>query len=131
MTADETKPDAFGGIENGHDLAASLEQAMADQSQLKYVLTLYVTGMRPRSQHAIETIQRLCEEHLPGRHELKIIDVYQQPALAQEEQILATPTLVKRLPEPLRRMIGDMSDEGRVLVAMGVKLPSELEPPAK
>ena len=129
MAEDETKPDA-NSARDRDDLTAALERAMADQSQVKYLLTLYVTGMRPSSQRAIDNIQRLCEEHLPGRYELKIIDIYQQPALAEGEQIIAAPTLVKRLPEPLRRIIGDMSDEGRVLVAMGIKAPEKPEPPA-
>jgi circadian clock protein KaiB len=113
------------------DLTAAIERAAADQSQLKYVLTLYVTGMRPRSQRAIDNIQRLCEEHLSGRYELQVIDIYQQPALAQDAQIVAAPTLVKQLPPPLRRIIGDMSDDGRVLVALGVKMPEDPKPPAQ
>lgn len=115
--------------DNLQDLAAAFERAAADPSHLDYVLTLYVTGMRPRSQRAIENIRRLCEEHLHGHYELQVIDIYQQPTLAQSEQIVAAPTLVKRLPPPLRRIIGDMSDDGRVLVALGGKVPEDPEPP--
>jgi len=111
------------------ELTTAFERAAADQSQVRYVLTLYVTGMRPRSQRAIENIRRLCDEHLAGRYELQIIDIYQQPAYAQAAQIIAAPTLVKKLPPPLRQIIGDMSDDGRVLVALGVKVPEGREPP--
>jgi circadian clock protein KaiB len=105
--------------------AAALERAAADKINGQYILHLYVTGMTPRSQRAIESIRALCEEHLAGRCELKIIDIYQQPELARSAQIIAAPTLVKSLPPPLRRLIGDMSDEGRVLVALGVKVAEE------
>ena len=109
------------------DLTAAFEKAIAGGSEVKYVLHLYVTGMRPRSQRAIDNIRRLCEEHLKGRYELKIIDIYQQPGLAEGAQILAAPTLVKELPLPLRKLIGDMSDEGRVLVALGIQVPEKQE----
>jgi circadian clock protein KaiB len=112
------------------DLADAFEKAAVNPSEVKYVLTLYVTGMRPRSQQAIENVCRLCEEYLQGRYELQIIDIYQQPLLAQSAQIIAAPTLVKKLPPPLRQIIGDMSDDGRVLVAMGIKLPETPEQPA-
>lgn len=131
MTEDVTKPDDPPASESTGDMMAALEQALADQSQVKYLLTLYVAGMRPSSQRAIENIRRLCEEHLPGRYELKIIDIYQQPGLAQEGQIIAAPTLVKKLPLPLRRLIGDLSNEERVLVALGIKILDNPEPPAK
>lgn len=113
------------------DLNAAFELAAADQSNVQYVLILYVAGMRPRSQRSIDNIRRLCEEHLAGRYELQIIDIYQQPSLAQGAQIIAAPTLVKKLPLPLRQIIGDMSDDGRVLVAMGIKLPENPEPTAE
>ena len=125
-----TQGDDFINDDTG-DLTAAFEQAAASQSNVKYVLTLYVAGMRPRSQRAIDNIRRLCEEHLAGRYELQIIDIYQQPALAQGAQIVAAPTLVKKLPPPLRQIIGDMSDDGRVLVAMGVKMPENPEPTAE
>jgi circadian clock protein KaiB len=130
MPEDKTTPDDDFSNDDTGDLAAAFEQAAAGQSNVQYVLTLYVAGMRPRSQRAIDNIRRLCEEHLAGRYELQIIDIYQQPALAQGAQIIAAPTLVKKLPLPLRQIIGDMSDDGRVLVAMGIKLPENPEPPA-
>ena len=98
----------------------AFEDAVAVDPQGRYVLTLYVSGMTPRSQRAIDNIQKLCEEHMAGRYDLKIIDIYQQPGLAKEAQIIAVPTLIKQLPLPLRRLIGDLGDPGRVLVALEV-----------
>ena len=87
----------------------------------KYVLRLYVTGMTPKSTQAIANVQKLCEQHLAGRYELKVIDIYQQPQLAKGDQIIATPTLIKKLPLPLRKLIGDMSDTERFLVGIDLK----------
>lgn len=86
----------------------------------RYILRLYVTGMTSRSARTIENLQLFCEKHLAGRYELQVIDVYQQPELASREQIVAVPTLIKQLPLPLRRLIGDMSDEERVLVGLNI-----------
>ena len=77
--------------------------------------------MTPRSTQAIATIKAICEEHLPGRYDLEVIDIYQQPTLAQGEQIIAVPTLIKKLPLPLRRLIGDLSDEDRVLLGLDLR----------
>lgn len=85
-----------------------------------YVLRLYVTGMTPRSTRAISAVRAMCDELLVGRYHLEIIDVYQQPALIRDEQIFATPTLVKEGPAPMRRMIGDMSDRTRLLTGLGL-----------
>jgi circadian clock protein KaiB len=85
------------------------------------VLRLYVTGMTPRSTRAISAVRSVCEELLRGRYDLEIIDVYQQPALIRNEQIFATPTLVKKGPEPERRMIGDMSNRARLLSGLGLR----------
>ncbi len=90
----------------------------------KYILRLYITGMTSRSARAIENLNTFCAKHLAGRYELQVIDVYQQPELARTEQIVAVPTLIKKLPLPLRRLIGDMSDEERVLVGLDI-LPHE------
>jgi circadian clock protein KaiB len=83
-----------------------------------YVLRLYVAGQSTKSVHAIANVKKICEEHLQGRYELQVIDLYQQPQLAQGEQIIAVPTLIKKLPPPLRRIIGDMSSSERVLVGL-------------
>ena len=98
-----------------------LEKAAAMLNREKYVLCLYVTGMTPKSTKAIANVQKLCEKHLAGRYELKVIDIYQQPKLAKGEQIIATPTLIKKLPLPLRKIIGDMSDIQRFLVGIDLK----------
>jgi len=86
----------------------------------QFVLRLYVTGMTPRSTRAIRAVREVCEEFLAGRYELQIIDVYQQPNLIRDEQIFATPTLVKKGPEPERRLIGDMSNRARLLAGLGI-----------
>jgi circadian clock protein KaiB len=87
----------------------------------KYVLRLYVTGQTPRSLRSVESLQRLCEKHLPGRFSLEVVDIYQQPALAAEGQIIAAPTLIKALPLPLRRLVGDFSDVNRVVLGLDLK----------
>ena len=97
------------------------EKAAAKHDRAKYVLRLYVTGMTPKSTRAIANVKRICNEHLAGRYELKVIDIYQQPKLAKGEQIIAAPTLIKKLPPPLRRLIGDMSDTERFLVGIDLK----------
>lgn len=97
------------------------EKAAAKLGLAKYVLRLYVTGMTPKSTRAITNVRELCKKYLAGRYELKVIDIYQQPKLAKGEQIIATPTLIKKLPLPLRRLIGDMSDTERFLVGIGLK----------
>jgi circadian clock protein KaiB len=87
----------------------------------RYVLRLYVTGSTSKSMRAIANLREICETHLKNRYDLEVIDLYQQPALAEGEQILAAPTLIKQLPAPLRRMIGDMSDTERVLVGLDLR----------
>jgi circadian clock protein KaiB len=77
--------------------------------------------MTPRSTRAIATIKEICEEHLKGRYDLRVIDIYQQPVLAKGEQIIAVPTLTRKLPPPLRRLIGDLSDRERVLVGLDIR----------
>jgi circadian clock protein KaiB len=97
------------------------EKAVAKRNRAKYVLRLYVTGMTPKSTQAITNVQKLCEEYLEGGYELKVIDIYQQPKLAKGEQIIATPTLIKNLPLPLRRLIGDMSNKEKFLIGIDLK----------
>lgn len=87
----------------------------------RYVLRLYVTGMTPRSVQALAAIRSICEEHLRGRYDLEVIDIYQHPALARDEQIVAAPTLIKESPAPLRRLIGNLSDRERVLEGLNVR----------
>ena len=96
------------------------QSAVPEGNPGKYILRLYITGMTKRSARAIENLRTFCEKHLAGHYELQVIDVYQQPELARTEQIVAVPTLIKKLPLPLRRLIGDMSDEERVLVGLDI-----------
>ena|SRR5689334_16874396 len=84
----------------------------------KYILRLYVTGSSMRSLQAISNLKKLCEEHLPNDYDLEVIDIYKNPTAAREEQIVAAPTLVKRLPQPLRRFVGDMSNTQKLLVGL-------------
>jgi circadian clock protein KaiB len=101
----------------------SLEEfeASLQGSDGKYVLKLYITGMTPNSKRAVENVKKICEEYLSGRYELEIIDIYQQPSLAEGEQIIAAPTLIKKLPFPLRKLIGDMSDTEKVLLGLDLR----------
>jgi circadian clock protein KaiB len=96
------------------------ERSLQKTSAEKYVLRLYVTGMTPKSIRAIENMRKICEENLHGRYELEVIDVYQQPEYAKKEEIIAAPTLIKKLPLPLRKFIGDMSNKGRILVGLNL-----------
>jgi circadian clock protein KaiB len=86
----------------------------------RYFLSLFVTGSTPRSLRAIQNIRAFCEERLQGCYELKVIDIYQHPEKIKSEQIVATPTLIKRRPLPLRKMIGDLSDKDRLLLALNI-----------
>ena len=87
----------------------------------KYLLKLFVTGASSRTAPAIANLRRICEQELEGQYELEIIDVLQFPDLAEDEKILATPTLIKSLPLPLRRVIGDLSDKEKVLLGLQVQ----------
>jgi circadian clock protein KaiB len=108
---------------------AALEQAAAGRKFERYVLRLYVAGLTPRSIQAIQNIRKICEEHLEGRYDLQVIDVYQQPVLAEGEQIIAAPTLIKKLPLPLRRFIGDMSHTEKILLGLDLRpLPAKEKP---
>jgi circadian clock protein KaiB len=93
----------------------------SDAEKQHYVLRLYVTGQTPRSLKSIENLQRLCDKHLKDNFSLEVIDIYQQPALAAEGQIIAAPTLIKAMPLPLRRLVGDFSDAQRVVLGLDLK----------
>ena len=98
----------------------SLEEAIRKSEEGFFVLKLYVSGSSNRSAKAITNIRTICDEHLNGRYELEVIDVFQQPELAHEMQLIAAPTLVKEQPDPARRLVGDMSDEDRVLYSLNI-----------
>jgi circadian clock protein KaiB len=90
--------------------------------QAKYVLRLYVSRSTLKSERAIANMERVCEEHLKGRYDLEVIDIHEQANLARDEQIVAVPTLIKRLPLPLRRLVGDMSDLNKVLFGLDLRM---------
>ena len=87
----------------------------------KYVLRLFVAGINPKSKMAIENLQKVCDEELEGNCELEIIDIYQQPIFAKEGKIVAAPTLIKELPLPIRRFVGDLSDKEKLLLGLDLK----------
>ena len=103
------------------DATEAFELALKEASQGNYVLRLYVAGMTPNSQRAIENVQKICEEYMQERYELEIIDIYQQPIFAKEGQIVAAPTLVKELPPPLRKFIGDLSQTEKILAGLDLR----------
>jgi len=103
-------------------LAGELELSGSHPRQAKYALRLYVSGSTLKSALAVENIKRICEQYLKNRYDLKVIDIYQQPNLARDEQIVAVPTLIKRLPSPLRRLVGDMSNLKKVLFGLDLEM---------
>ena len=86
-----------------------------------YVLRLYVAGQTPKSVLAFRNLKQICEDHLQGRYEIEIIDLLKNPRLAKDDQIVAIPTLVRKLPEPVRKIIGDLSDTERTLVGLQLR----------
>jgi circadian clock protein KaiB len=96
------------------------EEALAKADVQMYVLRLCVSGMTPRSREAVTNLKQICQEYLEGHYQLEVIDLYQQPALAATHHIIATPTLLKSYPPPLRRLIGDLSDTEATLQRLGI-----------
>ena len=86
-----------------------------------FILKLYVTGATPRAEAAIANLRRICEQELEGQYQLEIIDVLEHPQLAEDDKVLATPTLIKQLPPPLRKVIGDLSDKEKVLLGLELR----------
>ena len=99
-------------------LPVSRAHTKKNSRQAAYVLRLYVNDSTPKSRLAVENIKRVCETHLEGRYDLEVIDIHKQAKLARDEQIVAVPTLIKRLPAPLQRLVGDMSDVKKVLFGL-------------
>lgn len=93
---------------------------------MKYQLRLYITGQNARSQHALMHLREICDSKLTGQYDLEVVDVLEHPQLAEDEKILATPTLIRKLPPPIRKIIGDLSDRERVLLGLDL-VPSEAE----
>lgn len=112
--------DSAGAVSIQPELAP-VDPAARTKAGGGHVLTLYVASLTPRSVAAIRSVKDVCERHLQGRYDLEVIDIYEHPTLARSEQIVAAPTLIKKLPLPLRRLIGDMADEHRVLVGLDLR----------
>jgi len=113
-----------------HEETKAFEDALAAEPDAHYCLRLFVTGTTPRSGRAIQNIRAICEDNLHGRYDLEVIDIYQHPECVKPEQIIVTPTLVKSLPLPLRKLIGDLSDTSRVLAGLDiVRHPPSDKPP--
>ena len=108
---------------------AEFEQATVGSAKARYVLRLYITGTTPHSTRAIVNIRKICEEHLRGRYDLEVIDISQHPTLVEGEQIIAAPTLIKKLPLPLRRFIGDMSQTERIILGLDLRKTPEKKSP--
>jgi len=101
--------------------AEAMEDSAAARAPAEYVLRLYITGPTPHSIRAVSNTRKICEEHLAGRYDLEVVDICQHPMLAAGEQIIAAPTLIKKLPLPLRRFIGDMSQTDRILLGLDLR----------
>jgi circadian clock protein KaiB len=104
---------------------AGFEQAAGAAKDQVYLLKLCISGMTPRSQQALMNIKQICEQYLSGQYQLEVIDLYQQPELAARHHIIATPTLLKNLPAPLRQMFGDLSDTKATLRRLGIPIEEE------
>ncbi len=116
----------MGGVEamtTTRTALQSLEAAAADMQSGIFKLTLYVAGANPRSTRAIEKVRRFCDAYLANRHDLDIVDLYEHPGSARSAGIIAVPTLVRELPAPVRKLIGDMRDETSLFASLGIPLP--------
>ncbi len=107
------------------DQSKALERAARKQAEAKYVLRLYVAGVALKSSTAIRSVKDICEQYLKGRYELEIVDIYQQPGAVGKEQVIVAPTLIKKLPLPLRRLIGDMANKEKVLIGLDLRIKDE------
>ncbi len=110
-----------GGAGKVTESTEQFARAVSRLDRGRYELRLYVAGTTPRSARAIANLKEVCEEYLAGRYDLEVIDVYRQPTLARGEQIIAAPTLIKKLPPPMRKLIGDMSDTEKVLIGLDIR----------
>jgi circadian clock protein KaiB len=128
-TQDDLTPEDGVTSEEAEEFTPEIdEQGNADDGSPMYDLRLYVAGQSPRSVRALENLRRVCDEHLAGRYRVEVIDLLVNPALARGDEIVAVPTLVRKLPEPIRRIIGDLSDTDRVLVGLQVRPLTENAP---
>ncbi len=101
--------------------SARYEKKIKKSEEQQYILRLYIAGMTPKSKRAILNIKKLCDGHLKDRYNLEVVDILRNPVLASGEQIVATPTLIRKIPLPLRRFIGDMTEAERVLLGIDLK----------
>jgi circadian clock protein KaiB len=108
-------------VEIPKDQSKKLVKAAKVRAKEKYVLRLFVAGITPKSERAIRSVKEICQQHLKDRYDLEIVDIYQQRGTLKEEQIVVAPTLIKKLPLPLRRLIGDMSDKEKIVVGLDLK----------
>jgi len=104
------------------DATGAFEEAIKQRAlkRAKYILRLYVTGSTGRSMRAVHNLKKLCEEYLPNEYDLEVIDIYKDPEAAREAQIIAAPTLVKKLPEPIRKFVGDLSNTQKILIGLDI-----------
>jgi circadian clock protein KaiB len=102
------------------DEAIEFESAIKETGKEKYILRLYIAGMTTKSLRAVDNIKKILEEHLKGRYELEVIDISQQPNLVKTEDLIAAPTLIKKLPLPVRRFIGDLSNKEKIIVGLNL-----------
>ncbi len=107
--------------------STSLEGTGTADSGETWDLRLYVTDQSPNSVRAIQNLRRLCEEHVPGRYRIEVVDLRENPRLAADDQILAVPTVVRKLPEPVRKFVGDLSDTEKLLVGLQLRAPTGTE----
>ena len=123
MKSDPDQPNEGNlGADSGPDeTLQKFEKLVAGLAQPNYLFRLYVAGNTLRSTRAVANVRRIADRHLPGRYELEVIDVYQQPEAMKREQVVAVPTLIKELPLPSRTFVGDMSNTERILIGLNLK----------
>ena len=109
-------------MKRGRQAPPHVQNRRRKQPRSRYLLRLYITGQTPRSLQSVENLRALCDKYLPGQFDLEVVDIYQQPAMAAAGQIIAAPTLIKSMPLPLRRLVGDFSDQERVILGLDLKL---------
>lgn len=105
--------------------AAGTRKRAGKKAITRYALRLYITGQTPRSRQSVENLRALCDKYIPGQFDLEVVDIYQQPAMAAAGQVIAAPTLIKSMPLPLRRLVGDFSDQNRVILGLDIQLNRE------
>lgn len=117
------KPDSEDRLKTKlRDATGAFEETIKQKAlkRAKYILRLYVTGSSGRSMRAVHNLKKLCEEYLPNEYDLEVIDIYKDPEAAREAQIIAAPTLVKKLPEPIRKFVGDLSNTQKILIGLDI-----------